>query len=124
MSKISLANKYRPKRFSDVIEQDVVKSILTEQLKNKSFKNSILFCGGAGTGKAQPLYSKVLTPSGFITMGEIALGDEIITGNGNISTVSGIYPQGVRPIYEITLTNGDKFRVSDEHLNVVYVEKD
>lgn len=124
MSKISLANKYRPKRFSDVIEQDVVKSILTEQLKNKSFKNSILFCGGAGTGKAQPLYSKVLTPSGFITMEEIALGDAIITGNGNISTVSGIYPQGVRPIYEITLTNGDKFRVSDEHLNVVYTEKD
>lgn len=51
MSKQSLAVKYRPQRFSDVVEQDVPKAILTEQLKDKSFKNCLLFCGGAGTGK-------------------------------------------------------------------------
>ena len=36
-----------------------------------------------GAGKAQPLYSKVLTPTGFKPMGEIHIGDEVISGNGN-----------------------------------------
>ena len=119
MSKQALAVKYRPKKFEDVVEQTVPKSILTEQLKNKTFKNCLLFCGGAGTGKAQPLYSKVLTPTGFITMGEVTVGTDVITGSGRTAMVIGVYPQGSRPIYEITLSNGHKFRVSDEHLNVV-----
>lgn len=51
MSKQSLAVKYRPKRFNDVVEQDVVKSILSSQLEDHSFKNCLLFTGSAGTGK-------------------------------------------------------------------------
>lgn len=120
MSKQALAVKYRPKKFEDVVEQTVPKAILTEQLKNKTFKNCLLFCGGAGTGKAQPLYSKVLTPNGFIEMGEVKVGTLVITGDGNVAEVSDIYPQGIKPIYEITLTGGQKFKVSDEHLNVIY----
>lgn len=120
MSKEALAVKYRPRRFSDVTEQDVTKAILTEQLKNKTFRNCLLFCGGAGTGKAQPLYSKVLTPNGFITMGDVKVGTEVITGKGNIAKVSGVYPQGIRPIYRITLQDRTHIDVSDEHLNVVY----
>lgn len=120
MSKQSLAVKYRPKKFEDVVEQTVPKTILCEQLKNKSFKNCLLFCGGAGTGKAQPLYSKVLTPNGFITMGEVTLNTIVITGNGNEATVTNIYYPGERPVYEITLSNCIKFRVADEHLNTIY----
>lgn len=120
MSKQALAVKYRPKKFEDVVEQNVPKSILCEQLKDKSFKNCLLFCGGAGTGKAQPLYSKVLTPTGFITMGDVKMGTIVVSGTGRACKVIGVYPQGKRPTYEITLSNGFKFRVSDEHLNVIY----
>lgn len=120
MSKQALAVKYRPRKFEDVVEQTVPKAILTEQLKNKTFKNCLLFCGGAGTGKAQPLYSKVLTPNGFITMGDVEVGTEVITDKGNIAEVSGVYPQGIRPIYRITLQDRTYIDVSDEHLNVVY----
>lgn len=69
-----------------------------------------------GTGKAQPLYSKVLTPNGFKTMGDIKVGDAIIAGNGNIASVIGIYPQGKKSIYEITLETGAKCRCSTDHL--------
>lgn len=120
MSKQALAVKYRPQRFEDVVEQDVPKAILTEQLKNKTFKNCLLFCGGAGTGKAQPLYSKVLTPEGFISMGDVRVGTEVITSKGNIAKVSGVYPQGSRSVYRITLSDRTHIDVSDEHLNVVY----
>lgn len=69
-----------------------------------------------GTGKAQPLYSKVLTPNGFVRMGDLKVGDKVFAANGNKSTVTGIFPQGLRKIYEITLENGYKCRASDNHL--------
>lgn len=47
----SLAVKYRPKSWDDVIEQDAIKVILQQQLETETMKNAYLFCGGAGTGK-------------------------------------------------------------------------
>ena len=122
MGKEALATKYRPKRFADVVEQDVTKAILTEQLENKTFKNCLLFCGGAGTGKAQPLNSKVLTPKGFVKMRQVKIGMEVITGDYNTALISGVFPQGKREIYKIYLSNGDTIQVSDEHINIIYTE--
>lgn len=51
MSKISLAVKYRPKSFDDVVEQTAIKDILTDQIKTETFQHSYLFCGPAGCGK-------------------------------------------------------------------------
>lgn len=69
-----------------------------------------------GVGKAGTMYSKVLTPNGFVEMRNIKVGDKVVAGNGNTAIVLGVYPQGIKPIYEITLANGAKTRVSDEHL--------
>ena len=82
------------------------------------------FLGSPGTGKAQPLYSKVLTPSGFKTMKDVRPGDTVIDGDGNPTTVLGVYPQGVKPIYEVSFRDGTKTRCSDEHLWVVQNKKD
>lgn len=51
MSKQTLATKYRPKTFNDVVEQTPIKMTLQEQLKTDTIKNCYLFTGGAGTGK-------------------------------------------------------------------------
>ena len=51
MSTQSLAVKYRPTKFDEVVEQSATKIILQQQLRNKEIKNAYLFCGGAGTGK-------------------------------------------------------------------------
>jgi len=72
--------------------------------------------GCAGTGKAQPLYSKILTPSGWTTMGEIKIGDYVLTPDGKKSKVCGIFPQGKKHIYEITFHDGSKTRCCLEHL--------
>ncbi|HUM41541.1 MAG TPA: AAA family ATPase [Fervidobacterium sp.] len=48
---ISLAVKYRPKTFDDVVEQEAIKDILIEQIETNSFKHAYLFCGPAGCGK-------------------------------------------------------------------------
>lgn len=51
MATKSLAIKYRPSTFDDVVEQDCIKTILMQQLESGETKNAYLFCGGAGTGK-------------------------------------------------------------------------
>lgn len=47
----SLAVKYRPQKFEDVVEQTVTKAILMEQLKEKTFGHAYLFNGTTGCGK-------------------------------------------------------------------------
>ena len=51
MAKQTLAVKYRPKSFDDVVEQRAIKDILTDQIKTGTFQHSYLFCGPAGCGK-------------------------------------------------------------------------
>ena len=48
---ISLAVKYRPKTFEDVVCQDSVKTILMNQIQTGEFKQGYLFTGSAGCGK-------------------------------------------------------------------------
>ena len=48
---ITLAVKYRPTTFEDVCGQESIRIILTNQLKNNTFKHSYLFTGPAGCGK-------------------------------------------------------------------------
>ena len=47
----ALATKYRPTRFEDVVCQDNIKKVLTNQLDTGEVKQAYLFCGSAGTGK-------------------------------------------------------------------------
>lgn len=69
-----------------------------------------------GLGKAQPLDSKVLTANGFMDMGEISVGSVVITPSGEMSRVTGVYPQGEEDVYSITMTDGSTTRASGEHL--------
>ena len=82
----------------------------------------IVACGSAGTGKAQPLYCNVLTPSGWTTMGEINPGDKILAADGTVCSVVNTYPQdGLRPVFEITFHDGSKTRCDENHLWEVWV---
>lgn len=47
----TLAVKYRPKKWEDVVEQSSISIILQQQLQSNEIKHAYLFCGGAGTGK-------------------------------------------------------------------------
>lgn len=47
----SLAVKYRPKHFEDVLGQNIIVDILKKQLETNTFKNSYLFYGPSGCGK-------------------------------------------------------------------------
>lgn len=69
-----------------------------------------------GTQKCQPLYSKVLTPDGFIEMRDVHIGTQVIAGNGKAATVISTSAVQSRPIYELTFDDGSKVRCSDNHI--------
>lgn len=48
---MTLANKYRPKDFNDVIGQEVCTTTLNNQIKHNDFAHVLLFAGYAGCGK-------------------------------------------------------------------------
>lgn len=51
MATQSLAIKYRPKTWEDVVGQESTKIILSQQLKSGEIRHAYLFCGPAGCGK-------------------------------------------------------------------------
>lgn len=63
----------------------------------------------------QPLSARVLTPSGWTTMGAIQPGDEVIGTDGLPHHVLKTYDKGVRPVYEITFSDGARTRASADH---------
>lgn len=76
----SLALKYRPQTFDDVVCQDSVMRVLSSQIEFKDFKQSYLFCGGAGTGKT--------------TTARI-FGKEVNGGKGRLIEIDGASNNGV-----------------------------
>jgi phosphate starvation-inducible protein PhoH/intein/homing endonuclease len=64
----------------------------------------------------QPLYSKVLTPSGWRLMGELVVGDKVVAHDGTHVDILGIFPKGIKKTFEITTTEGQKTITCDDHL--------
>lgn len=79
-------------------------------------KQSGLLAYGVGVGKANLLTSKLVTPKGFVNMGDIKLGDFVIGKNGHPTQITGVFPQGKKSCYEVIFSDGSKTEVSDEHL--------
>ena len=69
-----------------------------------------------GEGKAVPVDTKIPTPDGWKTAGDIKLGDLLFDKNGNPTRVVGVYPQGMQETYEVTLRDGRKVKCNAEHL--------
>ena len=70
----------------------------------------------AGGGKAQPLDAKIKVPGGWATMGDIHVGSQIVAPDGSVVSVVGVFPQGVKDIYEVEFWDGRKTRACGEHL--------
>lgn len=66
--------------------------------------------------KAQPLDEPVLTPSGFVPIGSLRLGDLVIGSNGEPTRVTGIFPQGVCEVFNVVMSDGSSTRCCDQHL--------
>ena len=75
-------------------------------------------------GRAQPVFTKVLTPNGFRPIGELHVGDFVIGSDGRPTEVLGVYPQGFKEIYRVCTQDGSSTLASGDHLWSVYTRAD
>lgn len=75
-----------------------------------------LLADSMGVGKAQPLRSMVATPAGWRPIGELRVGDEVIGRDGRPTKVTGVFPQGVKPVYRVTFNDSYSTLCCAEHL--------
>lgn len=68
-----------------------------------------------GLGKAQPLDAKLMTPTGWITMGEVKVGD-YIRGKDRYIKVNAIYPRGYMDVYRVVFSDGSETECTLDHL--------
>ncbi len=64
----------------------------------------------------QPLTAKIVTPTGWTTMGELKIGDKVIGRDGLPTEVLGIFPKGEKEVYRITTTDGTQTECCLDHL--------
>jgi len=76
----------------------------------------VLNANKMGLGKAQPNSSKVLTNLGWKTIGEIKVGDQVVTEQGTFAPVTNIFPQGEKEIFELTFNDYSTARCTEDHL--------
>lgn len=73
-------------------------------LNDTQARTHMLFMGTTGSGKAQPLSSKVLLPGGaWKRMGDVKAGDLVATPDGGSAEVIKVFPQGVLKIYRLRI---------------------
>jgi phosphate starvation-inducible protein PhoH and related proteins len=75
-------------------------------------------------GRAQPVFTKVLTPEGFRPIGELAVGDLVVGSNGEPTPVLGVYPQGEKDIYRVAAQDGASTLCCGDHLWTVRTAAD
>lgn len=101
-------------------ENDGVKtgfSDLDAKLGGLANGNLIILAGRPSMGKAQPLSAKVLLRDGtWKPMGQLRMGDDLASTDGSPSRVAGVFPQGKKQIYRITLGDGRATRACGDHL--------
>lgn len=64
----------------------------------------------------QPEYSKILTPNGWTTMGDIQEGDVVCTPDGENVEVLNKYEMGEQNVYKLTTLDGREVFASEHHV--------
>ena len=71
--------------------------------------------GNRGGGKAHTYDTLVITPSGMRRMGDLEVGDPVLTPYEGVQTVENIFEQGEQTTYTVHFSDGTKTEVMDEH---------
>lgn len=69
-----------------------------------------------GTGKRLAYGTPVLTPSGWVAIEHLRIGDSVIGKDGLPHLVTATYKHEDRPLYRVTFTDGCTIDADDEHL--------
>ncbi len=69
-----------------------------------------------GVGKGGCKYTRIATPTGWTTFGEIKVGDVVINPDGGTTRVKGVFPRGKMEMFRVTFTDDSSVVCSGDHL--------
>ena len=72
--------------------------------------------GLPGSGKALPNNEPVLTPNGWRNIDTLSVEDDICAVDGTVTKITGVYPQGIKDVYKVTLDDGTYAFCTEDHL--------
>lgn len=116
MSSKEWAVKLRPQTLEQMAGQESNKLIIQSWIDNDNLPNALIFYGKSGCGKALKNGTKVLTSEGYKPIEGLTLNDLVASNDGKFYKLNGIYPQGVKSCYKITLNHGNTIYASGDHI--------
>lgn len=95
------------------LQGDYFNTITRGARKGKFYLRS----SGSGVGKAIPNYTRIPTPNGWTTVGEVKVGDYLFDRFGKPTKVLGVYPQREKKqVYKVYFKSGKVAECCNEHL--------
>jgi hypothetical protein len=115
----ALLKGYKETHFN--FDQEPQKIIPSGSLKLDMFVKvksgtTIRIGGPQEVGKAQPLWSNVLTPTGWSPIGSLKQGDLVVGSDGQSRQILYIIPQGKLKVNKVTFSDKTNVFCCDEHL--------
>ncbi len=96
-----------------------------QELFLKSSADIVIYGGAAGGGKLLPLDTHLPTPTGWVTMGEVEVGDALFDELGNVCYITSVFDIVQSPIlYRFTFDDGTEIDSCKDHLWKTYTAKD
>lgn len=78
-----------------------------------------LVSGKTGKGKACDVKTPIATPNGWLTMGDLRVGDHVFDEAGQPTIVTGVYDQPAgRECFEVAFSDGETIVADAEHFVV------
>ena len=81
-----------------------------------------LVAGTPGSGKAQPLDTRIPVPvsdrfkDGWALLGDLAVGEEVFAADGTVTSITDLSPIIEGDIYEVSFSDGQTVQADSEHL--------
>jgi len=94
----------------------ILDRIIKSKRINTEMGQRLAVCWARQLGKEQPYSANVLTPKGFVKMGNLKLDDNVIAADGTKSKITDIFEQGKKDVYKITFDDGAVAECGLEHL--------
>lgn len=79
------------------------------------YRNNVLLWSRQ-LGKALSVKTPILTPKGFVTMGDLKVGDVIYGADGNTTKITFITGDQFRPAYDMVFSTGETIVACEDHL--------
>jgi len=114
------------------VEDVLIDRVIPAEMKNYQIESiafieqnrRVILADEQGLGKGFTYGTTVLTPSGWVAIETLTIGDAVIDPDGGVATVTGVFPQPRQPVFEVTFSDGVKVKTDATHQWHVYTHND